>query len=223
MKDTVNPNDFIITRKRKKYRFALFANSPICFEFDDWQKQAVDSIEVGAGTGMFSVELATKYPDQQFVALDVKADRLQKGAGEAVARGLTNLRFIRARADQLAELFPAQSIASIWVTFPDPCPKNGSAGRRLTHPIYLVIYQNLLKQSGRVLLKHDSRRYFNWSLEQFVSERWSIQELSFDLHGSKLADDYKIITTYEQRWLREGLTTNLLVASPPQSHLPTPQ
>ena len=53
----LDPKDFIITRKRKKYKFAKFANSPLCFELDEWKKTSIDVVEVGAGTGLFSVEL----------------------------------------------------------------------------------------------------------------------------------------------------------------------
>lgn len=208
----LNPADFIITRKRKKYKFALFANSPICFEFDEWQKQPVDVVELGAGTGLFSVELATRYPQQQFVALDVKADRLQKGAQEATARGLTNIRFVRARADQINELFPDHSLATVWSTFADPFPKKRSAGRRMTHPTFLRKYAQALRPGGVFYLKHDNPEFFQWSLEQLVAENWHIDELTFDLHESELSDDYKIQTTYEQRWLGEGRTTQFAKA-----------
>lgn len=208
----IDPNDFIITRKRKKYKFAKFANSPLCFEFDEWKKTAVDVIELGAGTALFSVELAERHPDKTFVAIDVKADRLQKGAYEATARGLTNLRFLRARADQLAECFEAGSLETIWLTFPDPFPKRRSAGRRMTHPTFLGLYRQLLKSDGSFNLKHDSREFFLWSLEQLVSEGWHLDELSFDLHESDLRDDYKLLTTYERRWLGEGSPTNFVRA-----------
>ena len=140
-----DPKDYIITRKRKKYRFAKFFNSPICFEFDEWQKRPVDVVEIGAGNGMFVVELATKYPDKTFVALDVKGDRLQHGAYKAAERGLGNVFFVRARADQIDELFEPGSLEQIWLTFPDPFPKKGSAGRRMTHPNFLRKYAELLK------------------------------------------------------------------------------
>lgn len=208
----IDPNDFIITRKRKKYKFAKFANSPLCFEFDEWKKTAVDVVELGAGTALFSVELAERHPDKTFVAIDVKADRLQKGAYEATARGLTNLRFLRARADQLAECFEASSLETIWLTFPDPFPKRRSAGRRMTHPTFLGLYRQLLKSDGSFNLKHDSREFFLWSLEQLVSEGWHLDELSFDLHESDLRDDYKLLTTYERRWLGEGSPTNFVRA-----------
>ena len=208
----VDPGEFIITRKRKKYKFAMFANSPLCYEFDEWQRQKVDVVEIGAGNGLFSVELATRHPEQQFVALDVKGDRLQKGAYEASERGLSNVRFIRARADQLLELFEPSSLSTIWVTFPDPFPRERSAGRRLTHPSFLALYAKLLQSEGALYLKHDNRDFFEWSLEQLVGTKWHIEELSFDLHESELSDEYKIKTTYEHRWLSEGLVTNFVKA-----------
>lgn len=211
----LDPNDFIITRKRKKYKFALFANSALCFEEGEWLKRPVDIIELGAGTGMFSVELATRHPDKTFVAVDVKADRLQYGAREAETRGLKNIFFLRARADQLEDFFESSSLEAIWLTFPDPFPKKRSAGRRMTHPRYLNLYKTLLKRGGAFYLKHDSRDFFCWSLEQLVASQWHVAELSFDLHESTLSDDCKILTAYEQRWLGEGFTTNLVKALPP--------
>lgn len=208
----IDPNDFVITRKRKKYKFAKFANSPLCFEFDEWEKTAVDVVEMGAGTGLFSVELAERHPDMQFIAIDVKADRLQKGAYEAGERGLTNIRFLRARADQVDDCFNDGSVRTIWLTFADPFPKKRSAGRRMTHPNFLQKYQRLLKRDGSFIVKHDSPDFFNWSLEQLVAEGWHISELTFDLHDSDLDDDYKIMTTYEQRWLGEGRITQLVRA-----------
>ncbi len=201
----INPNQFIITRKRKKYKFALFANASNCFEYDQWSKKPIDVIEVGAGTGLFSVEMAAKYPHKTFVAIDVKADRLQKGAYEAIGRDIKNIFFVRARADQLLSLFQPTSVQQIWVTFPDPFPKKRSAGRRLTHPTFLAIYNQLLKNQGSLLLKHDNAAFFQWSLEQLVEQKWRIKELSFDVHESTLSDEYKMTTTYEQRWMKEGL------------------
>jgi len=210
----LNPKDFIITRKRKKYNFALFANSPLCFELSEWRRQSVDVLELGAGTGLFSVELATRYPNRKIVAVDVKADRLQKGANLAKERGLTNIFFVRARADQLGDIVQAGSLKSLWMTFPDPFPKKRAAGRRMTHTHYLQMYKDLLHADGAFYLKHDNRDFFMWSLEQLVGERWHIDELSFDLHDSALSDDYKIHTTYETRWLGEGLVTNFVKAYP---------
>ena len=209
----VDPDQFIITRKRKKYKFALFHNSPLCFEFEEWTKRRVDVVEVGAGNGMFVVELATRYPEQVFVAVDIKGDRLQKGAREAEVRELDNVFFVRARADQIGELFTSNSLSAIWLTFSDPFPRKRSAGRRLTHPHFLKTYAELLRADGSLIIKHDNPDFFNWSLEQLVAEDWHLKELTFDLHESSLDDEYKIMTTYEQRWLNEGKAINFVKAT----------
>lgn len=218
MSEKLNPNDFIITRKRKKYRFAKFANAENCFEYDEWLDSKVlknlqnVTLEIGAGTGHFSLELAARYPKQTFVALDVKSDRLQKGAYEALEQGVKNIYFLRARADQVNELFTSKSLQNIWLTFPDPFPRKGSAGRRMTHPNFLAKYMNALQAEGAFYLKHDNSDFFEWSLEQLVEQKWRINELSFDLHDSPLSEDYKVLTTYEKRWLSDGRKTHFVKA-----------
>lgn len=173
-------------------------------------------LEIGAGTGLFSLELARRYPDKLFVAVDVKADRLQKGAYAALEQGIENILFVRARADQVDQLAELGSVEGIWVTFPDPFPRKRSAGRRLTHAAYLDKYAALLSPGGKFYLKHDNVDFFHWSLEQIVQARWRVDELSFDLHDSDLSGDYKMLTTYETRWLDEGRKTYFVRAAKPQ-------
>ncbi len=210
----LNPEDFIITRKRKKYKFALFANYSNCFEADQWPKGAsVDILEMGAGTGLFSAALAEQYPDRKFLAVDVKADRLQSGAKQALDKKLENISFLRARADQLNELIVAGSLHKIWITFPDPFPRERSAKHRLTHPKYLDLYQSLLRPNGSLHFKTDAEGLFTWSLEQLVASGWIIKELSFDLHSSNLAIQYKIMTTYESRYYSEGRKIGFIKAT----------
>ena len=213
MTEKLDPTDFIITRKRKKYKFAKFANADNCFELADWTSRPIDCVEIGAGTGLFSVELAARHPERTYLALDVKADRLQKGAYVALKRGLTNIYFVRGRADQLDEVVPEGSVGAIWVTFADPFPRKRSAGRRMTHPTFLAKYAQALANEGRLLIKHDNLDFFHWSLEQLVATGWQLDELSFDLPESELADEYKIPTTYEIRWHAEGRTTCFVAAS----------
>lgn len=212
----LNPDDFFITRKRKLYKFALFANSPLCFEVDEWLDQPpAEIVELAAGTGLFSVSLA-EATDQRVVAVDVKADRLQTGARLATEKGLMNIRFLRARIeDQLADLLPVGSVKELWVTFPDPFPKSRSAKNRLTHPKFLQLYQQLLAPGGALYFKTDSHDLFTWSLEQLVQAGWILKELSFDLHDSELPGYYKVKTTYETRFTAEGLPTHFVCATPP--------
>lgn len=217
MTQHVDPNDFIITRKRKKYRFALFANSPLCFELKEWDgQQEIDTLEVGAGTGLLSVALASNFPDKKVVAVDVKADRLQLGATKAAQEGLKNVRFLRARVDQLGDAITEHSVSSLWVTFPDPFPKKRAAKNRLTYARFLGLYAQLLRPDGMLYFKTDARDLFTWSLEQLVQAGWHIAELSFDLHESSLASEYKITTTYETKYLEEGRSIYFVSAVPPE-------
>lgn len=216
----IDPEKYIIVRKRKKYRFALFAEADNCFELDQWIEarsqvlgQQPLTIEVGAGTALFLVELAKRYPDQHFLAIDVKADRLQKGAHLALELGLDNIWFVRARADQLLEVVEDSSVSTIWLTFSDPFPRQRDAKRRLTSPRFLELYASALKSDGVLRQKTDNHDLFDWSLEQLVKHGWRVRELSYDLHSAKLPDDYKILTTYEERWLNQGLKTHYLSAS----------
>ena len=223
MSTHLNPDDFIISRKRKKYRFALFANAPNCFELDEWSAKRrhllADMpvvVEIGAGTALFLVELARRHPDRMYIALDVKADRLQKGACVALDQGISNISFIRARADQLAEVVSDHSVSEIWLTFSDPFPKKSDAKRRLTAPSFLKLYQSALIADGILRQKTDSHALFDWSLEQLVTAGWTLRELSYDLHDSGFDSDYKVATTYELKWQAEGLVTYFLTAIPPK-------
>ena len=217
MSGNVDPDEFIITRKRKKYRFALFANSSLCFEAEQWQDEPQANIlEIGAGTGLFGVALARDMPYKQIVACDVKADRLQTGAKLANEENLSNVRFLRGRADLLQDFFPADTLDAIWITFPDPFPKDRSSKHRLTHPRFLEIYEKLLEADGKLYFKTDATNLFQWSLEQLVGQGWQLEELGFDLHDSDLDDTYKIMTTYEKRFVGEGLPIHFVKASPPR-------
>lgn len=213
----LHPEDFIITRKRKKYKFALFHNSPLCFELGEWRKSFQPTVlELGAGTGKFSVALAVSNPSKKHVAVDVKADRLQTGARQAAEQNMVNLRFLRAHAQQLRDILQPHSLEAIWLTFPDPFNKERSAKHRLTHPKFLDLYAELLKPTGKVYLKTDAVALFDWSLEQLADAGWHIQDLSFDLHHSNASDIAKTPTTYEQRYVREGKKICYVVAPPPK-------
>lgn len=211
----LNPKEYIITRKRKRYKFALFHNNPLCFEFEQWKPEFTPAVlEIGAGTGTFSVTLAENAPHSPHLAVDVKADRLQTGARMAMEKSLTNIRFLRARVEQLAEIIPPNSISTIWVTFPDPFPKERSSKHRLTHPNYLALYKELLKPGGRLYFKTDSVALFDWSLEQLADDGWDIKDISFDITSSSLQGDARIPTTYELRYLKEGKKINYVEAEP---------
>lgn len=206
-------DQFFITRKRKKWKFAHFAQWPNCFEAEDvepqqWKQPLV--LEVGAGTADLAVGLARLRPGEHYIAVDVKADRLYTGAKIALAEKLDNIAFVRAHLEQLPAITAPRSVRELWITFPDPFPRKKQARRRLTHPKYLQFYEHLLTSGGVVRFKTDNRELFLWSLEQIIATGWQIVELSFDLHESDLSESYKITTRYERKFMAEGIQINFV-------------
>lgn len=199
----------VITRKRKKYKFARFAEFNNCFEAAEFAAQKLQNhdliVELGAGNGLFLCQQAKLKPSQQFVAVDVKADRLYTGAKAAAEQGINNIIFVRAHAEQLQEMFGESSVKELWLTFSDPFPKKRHAKHRLTHRKFLQLYCKILQPQAVLHFKTDNHALFDWSLEQFVAEGWALANLSFDLHASSLPEHYKIMTAYEQRFAGEGL------------------
>ena len=218
---SINPDDFIITRKRKLYKFAVFQNMANCHDDRSWpnvKEEIVNSgrpltIEVGAGTALFLTELAHRHPDQQFIAIDRKSDRLYKGAKLANELGLTNIVYLWSNARNLASLLPNGSVSQIWLTFPDPWPQESNIKHRLTNLRFLGQYHKLLKADGVLNFKTDNRPLFDWSAQQFDNSQWHITHLTHNLHSDNAVDDdAKIMTTYEERYVGEGKPINYLRA-----------
>jgi tRNA (guanine-N7-)-methyltransferase len=160
----------IITRKRKKYKFANFDSFPNCFShlrttnakhtLEKLKTYLADKpmvLEIAAGNAQFSFELAKKHPDLNFIAVDIKSDRLYTSAKKALAEGVKNIAFLRTHMNELGDIFPKKSVETIWLTFPDPFPKKRSAKHRLSHVSFLRQYRSILKDAGLLKFKTDNR------------------------------------------------------------------
>lgn len=216
----------VITRKRKKYKFAHFTTYENCFAHakQDDPKQTLQAmmyhfitkqplvLELAAGNAQFSLQLAILYPHYNFIAIDIKSDRLYTSAKQALQENITNIIFLRTHMNELPKLFKPGSVQTIWLTFPDPFPRKRSAKHRLTNAAFLKQYKHILQDGGTFRFKTDNRDLFLWSLEQLVAEKWRLDELTFDLHDSQFTDEYKIMTHYEQKFNALGIAINYLSA-----------
>jgi tRNA (guanine-N7-)-methyltransferase len=122
-------------------------------------------LEVGCGKGEYTVGLAQLHPEQNFLGLDIKGERIWRGSTRAEALGLRNVGFVRLLAHQLTEHFAPGELSEIWITFPDPRPRDRDIKRRLTAPRFLNMYQELLALGGVAQLKTDSEGLFEYTLE----------------------------------------------------------
>ena len=121
-------------------------------------------LELGCGKGEYSVYLAEKYPDKNFIGIDIKGARFWAGAKDALEKGLPNVAFLRTQIELLAHVFDSEEVSEIWITFPDPQIKFKRTKHRLTNPTFLEIYKNLLQPKGQVHLKTDSEFLHGYTL-----------------------------------------------------------
>ena len=212
-----------MARSAKTPKFELFNSLPNCF--GNRRKTAGSLMEVvkdvdhtklvvefGCGAALFSIELARRHPERLFVAVDLKSERMAKPAQRALDEGLNNVLFVQTDSRSLFDFFEPSSVDELWITFPDPFPRKRQAKHRQTHPQFLALYRELLKDQGLLHLKTDDQPLFEYSIESLVSKGWNLTDLAFDLNDRPEKTDAHIITVYEQRWLLEGRITKYLQA-----------
>lgn len=164
------------------------------------------SLEIGCGNGEYTVGLAEKQLDRNFIGIDIKGDRLFVGSTQAIENGLNNVGFLRTSAHDLASFFGENEVEEIWITFPDPRPKDRDIKRRLTFPRFLNLYKQIMREGGYLKFKTDNTALFEYTLELFKGEfKVSNLEYTFDLYQSSLMSDHHgIKTKYEGIWSEKG-------------------
>lgn len=168
-------------------------------------------LEIGCGKGEYTLGLAQRYPDKNFIGLDRKGARLWAGCKQATETGMTNVGFIRTKAENLPLIFGENEVSEIWITFPDPQPRKPKSGKRLTSPDFLERYRKFLKKDGIVHLKTDSRFLYEFTLEVIVQQNLPILYQTDDLYRSDCRLDVMGIQTfYESLWLSQGLNIHYL-------------
>ncbi len=160
------------------------------------------TVEFACGYGEYTVGLARISPNQNYIGIDVKGDRLWIGSTQAVEEGLTNVAFLRALVENVEVCFEEREINNIWITFPDPRPKDRDIKRRLTSPRFLEYYKKLLAKDGMMYFKTDNTALFEYTLE-VLGEREDIKDLeyTFDLYHSEYMNEHHgIKTRFEKKF-----------------------
>lgn len=122
-------------------------------------------LELACGYGEYTLELAQRYPDFNFIGIDIKGARIYQGAHNALVQNIKNAHFARMQIDHIEAWFHPQEVHEIWITFPDPYPTQPKARKRLTHPMFLSRYQRILKKGSKVHLKTDNTGLYEFTLE----------------------------------------------------------
>ncbi|MEM9895844.1 MAG: tRNA (guanosine(46)-N7)-methyltransferase TrmB [Bacteroidota bacterium] len=167
--------------------------------------------ELACGWGEYTLGLAELYPEKNHIGIDLKGDRIWRGSQHALNQKLGNVAFLRIHIIELLNLFDVGELDEIWLTFPDPRPKDRDEKHRLTNPSYLAKYREVLTSDGWFKFKTDNSALFQYTLE--VLEKTEITNLAYtwDLYGSELLEDhFGIQTKYEKIWTAKGANIKYL-------------
>ncbi|MDB5209910.1 MAG: tRNA ((7)-)-methyltransferase [Sediminibacterium sp.] len=122
------------------------------------------TLELACGKGEYAIGLGRLYPEGNFIGIDIKGNRIWRGAKTALDEGLPNIAFVRSHIDKITDYFIPGEVSEIWITFPDPQLRGSRAKKRLTHPKFLRLYQQVLKKNGLIHLKTDSPDLYQFTL-----------------------------------------------------------
>lgn len=164
-------------------------------------------LELGCGKGEYTVGLAQRYPDINFIGVDIKGNRIWTGARTATDNKMNNVAFIRTRIDFIDTCFSSNEVNEIWITFPDPQPQKSRIRNRLTNMIFINRYKKILENNGIVNLKTDSEPFYDFTREVIAENKLEELDATNDLYSNTTKRDESLTsikTYYEKKFSDKG-------------------
>ncbi len=166
-------------------------------------------LELGCGKGEYTTGLARRFPNKNFIGIDIKGSRMWKGARAALAEHLDNVAFLRTHIEMIQSFFGKDEIEEIWITFPDPQLKKKR--KRLTSARFLNTYNSFLRKRGLVHLKTDSTVLYQYTIDLARLNKLTVKINTRDLYHSGIDSDILGIQTfYERQFLDQGMKITYL-------------
>lgn len=168
-------------------------------------------VELACGKGEYAVNLAKLFPEKNFIGVDLKGNRIWRGAKTGVEEGINNLAFLRIQIEDLLDYFGEKEIDEIWITFADPQPQISRERKRLTSPFFLSKYKLLLRDGGKINLKTDNDGLYNYTKEKVAELELLTHKDTDHLYQSDLVDEVLSIKThYENIYLKKDKNINYI-------------
>jgi len=201
-------------KKNKLTKFAEIGDFPNVYQRAEemkgkWQthfpKEQPLVLELACGKGEYTIGLAEMYPNRNYIGLDIKGNRIWKGARKGLDENISNAAFLRCEINLIESYFEEGEIDEIWITFPDPQHRKGKAKHRLIHPRFLDKYRKVGKKPLTINLKTDSTRYYKYCKEVIEEQKLQVLADSDDVYAwADRPAEINIRTFYESMWLDEG-------------------
>ena len=201
-----------------QYPYSVVSDVPFAMR-GRWHEQYFNNqnpivLELGCGKGEYTVELAKRHPDRNFIGVDIKGARMWTGATLALQQGLKNVAFLRTNIEIIDRFFAEDEVEEIWLTFSDPQMKNPR--KRLTSTYFMQRYRRFLIDQGLIHLKTDSN--FLYTRLMAGKNGLPVDVQTDDLYATHADSDgieVSIQTYYERMWLDRGLSIKYI-----RFHLP---
>jgi len=179
-------------------------------------------LELGCGKGEYTVALAGRNANVNYIGVDIKGARLYSGAKEALEKGLKNVAFLRTNIEIITQFFGHDEVAEIWLTFPDPQMKK--TRKRLTSTQFLNRYKLFLKPGGIIHLKTDSNFQYVYTHALVHLNRFEVIAETDNLYDSELLNEMlEIKTFYEKQWLNRGIKIKYIAFTLPDKTFVEPE
>lgn len=199
-----------------QFPFRVMAETGYAFPYKGvWDREVFGNdhpiiVELGCGRGEYTVELARRHPEHNYIGIDIKGNRMWSGAVKAHNEGLDNVRFLRTEIELLSYFFAEGELSELWLTFPDPQMRKRR--KRLIATNFLTMYKSLLGAPMILNLKSDSTFLFTYTKLVAKENGLSILEEYTNLHGEadKDSDLRTIETYYESQWKARGIDIKYL-------------
>jgi tRNA (guanine-N7-)-methyltransferase len=174
----------------------------------NWHKEYFENnnpivLELGCGKGEYTVGLAKRFPNKNFIGVDIKGNRIWTGAKTAIEEKMSNVAFIRTRIDFIDTCFANNEVDEIWITFPDPQPQKTRVRNRLTNMMFITRYQKILKEGGLINLKTDNEPFYEYTKEVVEENKFEVLDSTNDLYADIEKRDEvltSIKTYYEKKF-----------------------
>lgn len=176
------------TRYKNKWNDFFGNKNPIC-------------LELGMGRGSFIIEMAMKYPNINFIGLELDVNQTATAIKNIGTKKLPNLKMINSDAKEIINYF-GKEIKTIYLTFSEPWPKKGDEKKRFTHESYLRLYDRIFKKHKHIILKTDNKILFASALESLSNYWYSFDKVSLDLHNDERNIE-NVMTDFEKKYYEE--------------------